>query len=289
MLTNIKSEQEITLALHPAPSPPLVRPAAEEPEVVSALTASYMTKFKEVNEEWEKVTYKYKTVDPSTLSNIADEYNQYFFVVRTRIGTYTMSHKGTSAEASKHKETKLSSLFVAIKFRALQQMFLTVLQEGHGISLQEDNPTVEGNVLSLFHPELKAYRDRVASEESLYVDEVDVLLDYIESAYSSTAGRLRSLLERNEITYDLLWVLFKPKAEIYTTCPGTEQPMCVRCNHEEEKKPSNRPNSILWRFGISTMTRRPSEKPLGSLRSPDYAERRGSTCSGPTLSSITDV
>lgn len=100
---------------------------------------------------------------------------------------------------------------------------------------------MEGNILFTFLPDLKAYRDSVG-EDSVDIGSVNELLHFIERAYSSTAERLHSLLDRKEITYDLLWALFKPNAVIYTICPGTEQPMCVRLSAGIEKRPSNRPD-----------------------------------------------
>ena len=68
---------------------------------------------------------------------------------------------------------------------------------------------------------------------------LQVLLDFVENAYEAAHNRFRSLLRNRQITYDLLWALFKPNADIYTTCPGTGKPMCVRCNHGEEKTRAN--------------------------------------------------
>jgi hypothetical protein len=64
---------------------------------------------------------------------------------------------------------------------------------------------------------------------------LNLLVDYTESAYQSTAEHLSVLLKKKEITYDLLWALFEPNVEIYTTCKGTDAPRCVLCNHCEEK------------------------------------------------------
>ncbi|KAK3943175.1 hypothetical protein QBC46DRAFT_362098 [Diplogelasinospora grovesii] len=44
------------------------------------------------------------------------------------------------------------------------------------------------------------------------------------------------LLARKEITYDLLWALFRPNTEVYATCRGTGAPRCVVYNHCEEMK-----------------------------------------------------
>jgi hypothetical protein len=60
-------------------------------------------------------------------------------------------------------------------------------------------------------------------------------VDFTESSYASTNERLQSLVRNNEITFDLLWALFKPNSDIYTTCPGTTKPMCIRYNYGKEK------------------------------------------------------
>ena len=44
------------------------------------------------------------------------------------------------------------------------------------------------------------------------------------------------LLPKKEITYDLLWALFKPNVEVYTICQGTQAPRCVLFNQMEERK-----------------------------------------------------
>jgi hypothetical protein len=50
-----------------------------------------------------------------------------------------------------------------------------------------------------------------------------------------TTHSLVSLQESKEITFDLLWALFKPGALVYTTCFGTRKPRCVIYGSGEEK------------------------------------------------------
>jgi len=66
-----------------------------------------------------------------------------------------------------------------------------------------------------------------------------VLLDYLQAEYKTVGIRFQSLLNNNEITYDLLWTIFKPNSDIFTTCAGTGVPRCVRCNFGEERKRTN--------------------------------------------------
>ena len=39
------------------------------------------------------------------------------------------------------------------------------------------------------------------------------------------------MLDHEEISYDLLWALFVPNTFVYTTCPGTRQPRCVKLDY----------------------------------------------------------
>ncbi|KFH42938.1 hypothetical protein ACRE_063290 [Hapsidospora chrysogenum ATCC 11550] len=54
--------------------------------------------------------------------------------------------------------------------------------------------------------------------------------------FQPTTEQLSTLLAKKEITYDLLWALFEPNTEVYTTCPGTGAPRCVHFNYCEERK-----------------------------------------------------
>ena len=60
----------------------------------------------------------------------------------------------------------------------------------------------------------------------------------MKSKYASTTDRLTPLLENGEITYDLLWALFKPNTIVYTTCLDTEKPACFRFDRGEESATS---------------------------------------------------
>ena len=65
--------------------------------------------------------------------------------------------------------------------------------------------------------------------------QLSLLVGYIKSTYADTTQDLLSLLSAGHTTYQLLWALFKPNALVYTTCPGTDKPRCVRFSFGEEK------------------------------------------------------
>ena len=63
-----------------------------------------------------------------------------------------------------------------------------------------------------------------------------LLVNFLKKAYATTHSRLSALLENNEITYDLLWALYKPSTPVFTICPGSQQPRCVEYISGEEQK-----------------------------------------------------
>ena len=67
------------------------------------------------------------------------------------------------------------------------------------------------------------------------LEHLDLLLGFIRTTYTTTTKRLDPLLEKCQITYDLVWTLFKPNTLAYTKCFGTRQPRCVKYDFGEEK------------------------------------------------------
>jgi hypothetical protein len=65
---------------------------------------------------------------------------------------------------------------------------------------------------------------------------LDLLINHIREDYATITNRLVSLFENDEITYDLLWAIYKPSTVLYTTCFGTGKPRCVMYDYGEEKK-----------------------------------------------------
>jgi hypothetical protein len=66
-------------------------------------------------------------------------------------------------------------------------------------------------------------------------EHLDLLIEHIKTTYAPTTHSLFSLQESKEITYNLLWALFKPGALVYTTCFGSKKPRCVIYDSAEEK------------------------------------------------------
>jgi len=74
----------------------------------------------------------------------------------------------------------------------------------------------------------------------LCANDLDLLLGFIRTGYSPTTERLVPVLEQHQITYDLLWTLFKPNGLAHTKCFGTGQPRCVRYRFGEKENNKSR-------------------------------------------------
>ena len=77
---------------------------------------------------------------------------------------------------------------------------------------------------------MEAYRIKFESDSqhNARLKHLNLLVEYVRVAYISTTARVTSLLENREIIYDLLWALFKPNTNIYTTILDAEKPACYR-------------------------------------------------------------
>lgn len=73
-----------------------------------------------------------------------------------------------------------------------------------------------------------------------YLKHFNLLVNFVKVTYRSTTRRLIALLEHHEITYEMLWALFKPNMVVYTTCFGTGKPRCVKYQRGEERTTDNK-------------------------------------------------
>ena len=105
------------------------------------------------------------------------------------------------------------------------------------LSNQLIHTQVEQNILFQYLPDLEGYQNGPDSgAERAGQGHLSLLVNCIKKTYSMTGNRLSALLKNGEITYALLWALFKPHTSVFTTYPGSEQPRCVEYICGEEQK-----------------------------------------------------
>lgn len=154
-----------------------------------------------------------------------------------------------------------------IKSILLKDALNEIIGDVKGISLLEDIPTVDPNMLFNFLPELEAWVEKKkkskdapeppASKEvvpatvniepgkpetqpltpeeiSQQIDHVKLLIEYVNTDYASVKATLFPLLANSMITFDLLWAILKPNTIMYTTCAGSNEPRAFKLEYAQK-------------------------------------------------------
>ncbi|PGG97394.1 hypothetical protein GX51_07364 [Blastomyces parvus] len=183
--------------------------------------------FKRVDELWDDTIHNYKlteTVDDPD----ASEWDQYIFTVRRKFDW----------------ENKYTETVVDIKSKPLREALAHVMDGVKGVSLVQETPVVDPNMLFLYLEESREYikelkalaksekkkkAKRLAATKSAHLK---VLVKYLDSDYAETKKTLYPLLESNMITFDLLWALFKPNTVAYTpTYSNPDEPRAFKIEY----------------------------------------------------------
>ncbi|OCK73251.1 hypothetical protein K432DRAFT_313292, partial [Lepidopterella palustris CBS 459.81] len=174
--------------------------------------------FKLVNEIWDKANYKYIVVETPEPSE-DDEYEEYLFIVRQQFD----------------KKNKSFITYLDMKSEELRDILRLLLKDVKSICLGEDKPTVSPAVLFSFLPQLKDYENHMPSSDLIGAQHLNVLVGFLETHFASTTKSFLPLLEDGEITFNLLWALFRPNTPVITICDGSDQPRCLIYDSGEVK------------------------------------------------------
>ena len=79
-------------------------------------------------------------------------------------------------------------------------------------------------LLYAFLPEFKAYYDAAVDRSSDDLKQLQQVIEFLEDWFQPTIEEMTQLLAHGEITYDLLWALFKPNETVFTNDQDSEQP-----------------------------------------------------------------
>lgn len=174
--------------------------------------------YKRVDQLWDSTIHNYKLTDTAE-DEESSEYDQYLFNVRR-----TFDWEG------KYKTT-----VVDIKSKLLKEALNEVMDGVKGVSLVEETPTVDPNLLFLYLEDLReTFKDlknkkvtvkkgkkKQKKRNETKRKHLKVLLKYLDKDYASTKKTLYPMLESGIITFDLLWALYKPNTLAYTTTYGS--------------------------------------------------------------------
>ena len=160
--------------------------------------------FVRVDRIWSTDDHRFKT-QPSTEDKVAGKYDAYAFNVVRR---FDYQNRYTSTE-------------LVIIGKPLKKALVHVMGSISGLSLEEDKPSIDPNMVFLHLEQLrsnvkelrkkskKARRKREKVNHKVQAKQLKVLVKYLDEDYDETKKTLEPLLANGKITFDLCWALFK--------------------------------------------------------------------------------
>lgn len=199
----------------------------EEEEKVVRERASKL-EFKRLDELYNKNIHDFYLAESNAQSSQKeDKWEEYIFIIRRRFDW----------------QNRYQKTFVDIKSQELKAVLKEVLDGIEGISLVEDKPTLEPNLLFNYLPELEMYlTEHETSEESnpKTVLHLKLLIKYIQADYGDIQKRLFPMLANAEITFELLWALFLPNSLLFTVDPGSGEDRMIKLDWVELRETPDR-------------------------------------------------
>ncbi|GBF63954.1 hypothetical protein TMEN_6622 [Trichophyton mentagrophytes] len=183
---------------------------ADEHKLDKEIKLASKLEYKTVNDIWNKKQGAYEVTEGLEIStDSCDKYEEYLFIVRRR-------HNRITGEIKTYLDFKSSEL-VGILRRVLHNVLAA--------NLREDKPTVPADILFHFLPEFED-QYKALGDESTAREHHGVLVDFLKQHFSPLKDRLNPLLDHQEITFELLWALFKPNEPIFMVDQCSGQPRC---------------------------------------------------------------
>ncbi|KAI1499239.1 hypothetical protein F5X99DRAFT_291061 [Biscogniauxia marginata] len=191
--------------------------------------------FKRVDHVWDSQLHNYKLQDTAEASHNS-QYDEYLFHVRR-----TFDWEG------KYKTT-----VVDIKCKKLREALQDVIGNIKGVSLVDETPKLDPNILFLYLEDLRSYmghlkkldlkgethkeRKKAQKWTNDKRRHLKVLIKYLDKDYAQTKKSLYPMLENGLITFDLLWALWKPNTLVYTTMySSVDQPRVFKVEVAEKQ------------------------------------------------------
>ncbi|KAE8443485.1 hypothetical protein EG329_001796 [Mollisiaceae sp. DMI_Dod_QoI] len=186
-----------------------------------------------VDQLWDSTIHNYKLTDTAE-DEESSEYDQYLFNVRR-----TFDWEG------KYKTT-----VVDIKSKLLKEALNEVMEGVKGVSLVEETPCIDPNLLFLYLEDLremckelknkkvtvKKGKKKAKKRNETKRKHLKVLLKYLDKDFASIKKTLYPMLESGIITFDLLWALYKPNTLAYTTTYGSvDEPRAFKIELAEKE------------------------------------------------------
>lgn len=183
--------------------------------------------FKRVDQLWDRTIHDYKLTERAEAPEKI--FDGFVFTVRRKFDW----------------QNKYKNTVVDIKSKRLREALQVVLADAKGVSLVEDEPSIEPNMLFLYMDELHEYskktlKEKIKTETKKKLRkrleatraECKLLLKYLNEDYADVKKRLHPMVKAGNITFDLVWALFKPNTIAYASTYGaSEHPRCFKVDY----------------------------------------------------------
>ena len=206
--------------------------AAEKTSKSKRKSAAKKTKedglqFKRVDHLWDSSIHNWKIKESAEDDD--NEFAEYAFLVRRCFDW----------------ENKYSRTEVDIKSKQLRSVLAEIMKDCKSVSLEAEEPVVDPNTLFLYLESLRTHYKKTL-KASIKVEKkrkvikklekqrslCKTLVKYLDADYADTKKTLYPLLAAGNITFELLWALYRPNEIAVTSCYGAwEEPRCFRMDY----------------------------------------------------------
>ena len=183
--------------------------------------------YKRVDQLWDTTIHNFKLKESAEEDE--SEFSEYAFLVRRTFNW----------------ENQYQDTLVDIKSKLLRTALQEVMKGCKSVSLEAKEPSIDPNLLFLYLDELRAYykttlkakmkaerKSKAIKKLGQQRAQVKALVGYIDDDYADTKKTLYPLLKAGNITFDLMWALFKPNDIAVTSCYGNwDEPRCFKVDY----------------------------------------------------------
>lgn len=142
-------------------------------------------------------------------------------------------------------ENKYLNTKVDIKSKQLRSVLAEVMKDCKSVSLETEEPVIDPNTLFLYLEPLRTHYQKTlkaairAEKKRKVVKKLEkqrslckTLVKYIDEDYADTKKTLYPLLAAGNITFELLWALYRPNDIAITSCYGAwDEPRCFKIDY----------------------------------------------------------
>ncbi|KAJ6576105.1 P-loop containing nucleoside triphosphate hydrolase protein [Mycena vulgaris] len=168
-------------------------------------------------------------VTPHDTDDKYAEWAEYVFLVRRKV----VQTRGSDYP---NITTKL-----LIRSDPLRKALRGVMKVTEGVNWNGSVLKLHPHLLLAFLPQIRVASSSDDTDDSLEDEEnttkahLNLLIEFLESEYASTLQKIGTLVDHEEVTFDLLWAVFVPGEILFALCETTDEPRAFRLKSIQQK------------------------------------------------------